>query len=146
MEEEIRHQKPHKNSEITLRKEDEEKIINEVIKNMISKFTEEEKESLEKLFTKINKEPLEKPLQPHDHIKPHERKDKIAPHDELEHHHVKPHEKKDKIAPHNEFEHLELMIDLCENKNELIRILTDINRLLLDSCKNQYHVNVKKRK
>ncbi len=126
MEEEIRRQKPHKNSENTLRKENTEKIINEALQNMISKFTEEEKEILEKLFTKLNAEPLEQPLLPHDQAKHHEKPNKIVSHDELE--------------------HLELMLDLCENKNELIRILSDINRILLDSCKNQYHVNVKKRK
>lgn len=53
---------------------------------------------------------------------------------------------------HSELPHLdgmqeiELMIQLCGDKHELIKLLNDINRILLENSKEHYHVNVKKRK
>lgn len=41
---------------------------------------------------------------------------------------------------------IELMIQLCGSKHELIKLLNDINRILLENNKEHYHVNVKKRK
>lgn len=41
---------------------------------------------------------------------------------------------------------IELMIQLCANKQELIKLLNDINKFLVESNKEHYNVNIKKRK
>ena len=44
----------------------------------------------------------------------------------------------------NELENIELMIQVCASKHELLKLLDKINRTLIENQKNDYHVNIKK--
>lgn len=46
----------------------------------------------------------------------------------------------------DDIKEIELMIQLCGSKQELIRLLNDINGILLENSKDYYNINVKKRK
>lgn len=50
------------------------------------------------------------------------------------------------LDPLKDVQRIELMIHLSGNRHELIKLLNDINRVLLENSKENYHVNVKKLK
>lgn len=57
-----------------------------------------------------------------------------------------PHPINHELEDLKDMQKVELMIQLCGSKHDLIKLLNDINRILLENNKEYYHVNVKKRK
>lgn len=103
-------------------------------KEILEKLTLEEKLFLEEKIGLIENEGKK-------HDKPHQepKKDHNLPH----------HLKDEKHPPKHkldEFEKIELAIELCGSKEELIKILNDINKTLLESKKEHYDVKIRKRK
>lgn len=102
-------------------------------KEILEKLTLEEKLFLEEKIKLTNEE------------KKHDK-----PHQEHEKDHNLSHHLKDEKHPHkhklDEFEKIELAIELCGSKEELIKILNDINKTLLESKKEHYDIKIRKRK
>lgn len=69
---------------------------------------------------------------------------KNGPKEERSHHHT--HNEHTMHEPLKDVQRIELMIHLCGNRHDLIKLLNDINRVLLENSKENYYVNVKKLK
>ena len=133
---EVRH------DEIRLEKGEAEKkklqILESMPKEIIEKLTLEEREHLIH-FIELK---LDEPKKMEDPKKEEHKKDspkEERPRDE----HPIDHKGLD---PLKDVQRIELMIHLCGNRHELIKLLNDINRVLLENSKENYHVNVKKLK
>lgn len=114
-------------------------ILDSIPKEIIEKLNPEERKLL---FESINP-------------KLSERKESSLKNDKLdvESHPHQNHPQPNPEQPHHprldhldDIKEIELMIQLCGNKQELIRLLNDINRILLENSKDHYHINLKKRK
>ena len=111
-------------------------ILDSIPKEIIEKLNPEERKLLfESIELKLSEPGLKKDkldLEAHPH------QNHPQPNPEQPHH--------PRLDHLDDIKEIELMIQLCGNKQELIRLLNDINRILLENSKDHYHINVKKRK
>lgn len=98
------------------------KIQNVIPKEIMNKLSPEERDTLFRMITFKSNEGKNFEL------------------DLIKHHQSMHHELKDL----NNMQEIELMIQLCCDKNELIKLLSDINIILLENSQKQYYVKVKK--
>lgn len=137
---EVRH------DEIRLEKGEVEKkkiqILESIPKEIIEKLNPEEREHLVHFIElKLDEHRKEKDPKKEEHKKDGPKKER--PHHHTHNEHTMDH---NVLEPLKDVQRIELMIHLCGNRHELIKLLNDINRVLLENSKENYHVNVKKLK